>query len=108
LAMINACVSHEMRTPLNSIIAFNVQKEGLYKELREELSSNQGAPDIKVKCLLIVDQLEKGRQCQESSSSIIKFLVQDLLDFAQLKAGKFRKNITRFNIIETVKSVLRI
>jgi len=24
LAMINACVSHEMRTPLNSIIAFNV------------------------------------------------------------------------------------
>ena len=31
--MINACVSHEMRNPLNSIIALNIEKNELYKEL---------------------------------------------------------------------------
>ena len=33
LAMINACVSHELRNPLNSIIAQNIEKQYLYKEL---------------------------------------------------------------------------
>jgi signal transduction histidine kinase len=31
--MINACVSHEMRNPLNSIVAQNIEKKHLYKEL---------------------------------------------------------------------------
>jgi signal transduction histidine kinase len=30
-SMINACVSHELRNPLNSIIAKNFQKEALYE-----------------------------------------------------------------------------
>lgn len=35
LAMINACVSHELRNPLNSIIAQNIEKQHLYKELSQ-------------------------------------------------------------------------
>jgi signal transduction histidine kinase len=31
LSMINACVSHELRNPLNSIIATNIEKKHLYK-----------------------------------------------------------------------------
>ena len=38
LSMINACVSHEMRNPLNSIIAQNIEKEGMYKEINELVS----------------------------------------------------------------------
>mmetsp|Transcript_17577 Transcript_17577/g.27158 ORF Transcript_17577/g.27158 Transcript_17577/m.27158 type:complete len:100 (-) Transcript_17577:1055-1354(-) len=34
------------------------------------------------------------------------FMVQDLLDFAQIKAKKFRKNITEFNIRDAVESVM--
>jgi len=30
-------------------------------------------------------------------------MVLDLLDFAQIKAGKFRKNIKKFNIQEAVE-----
>ena len=30
LSMINACVSHEMRNPLNSIIAQNIEKKELH------------------------------------------------------------------------------
>jgi signal transduction histidine kinase len=33
LSMINACVSHEMRNPLNSIIAQNIEKKEVYQEL---------------------------------------------------------------------------
>ena len=35
LEMINACVSHEMRNPINSIIAQNLEKRHLYKEMEE-------------------------------------------------------------------------
>jgi signal transduction histidine kinase len=33
LSMINACVSHEMRNPLNSIIAQNIEKKQIYADL---------------------------------------------------------------------------
>ena len=36
------------------------------------------------------------------------FIVQDLLDYAQIKAGKFRKNITSFNIRESIEKVMCI
>jgi signal transduction histidine kinase len=38
----------------------------------------------------------------------MEFLVQDLLDFAQIKAGKFRKNIKLFNIKEAIDQVIAI
>ena len=38
----------------------------------------------------------------------MSFIVQDLLDFAQIKAGKFRKNIDSFNIIDSVEKVMCI
>lgn len=36
------------------------------------------------------------------------FLIQDLLDYAQIKAGKFRKNISKFNLREAVQQVMDI
>jgi hypothetical protein len=35
LSMINACVSHEMRNPLNSVIAQNIEKKEIYNQLNE-------------------------------------------------------------------------
>ena len=35
LAMINACVSHELRNPLNSIVAQNILKSTLYDEIEQ-------------------------------------------------------------------------
>ena len=34
--------------------------------------------------------------------------VQDLLDYAQINANKFRKNISRFNIIELIQNVIEM
>ena len=34
--------------------------------------------------------------------------VQDLLDYAQINAKKFRKNISKFNIKDLVENVIRM
>jgi len=36
------------------------------------------------------------------------FMVQDLLDMAQIKSDKFRKNINNFNIMNAVDAVINI
>ena len=36
-ALINACVSHELRNPLNSIIAQNIEKKFLFEQMKELL-----------------------------------------------------------------------
>ena len=41
----------------------------------------------------ILKELFTSNKVQSSSAKVIKYLIQDLLDFAQMKAGKFRKNI---------------
>ena len=38
--MSNACVSHEMRNPLNSICAMNDLKIDMYKQIRQESGHN--------------------------------------------------------------------
>ena len=35
-------------------------------------------------------------------------MVQDLLDWAQIKSNKFRKNIQNFNIIKAVEAVIQV
>ena len=42
--------------------------------------------------------IKESNQILHSSSCIIKYLIQDLLDFAQIKAGKFIKNVRQFDI----------
>mgnify|MGYP006107558917 CR=1 FL=1 len=43
-----------------------------------------------------------------SSTKILKFLVNDILDFSQLRAGKFRKDCGNFNIKESIEEVIMI
>jgi len=86
LSLINATVSHEMRNPLNSIIAQNVEKESLYAEIEATLaSSSQLGPEEASKVAglnRILSRLKEGLKVQESSASLMSFLVQDLLDYA--------------------------
>lgn len=45
---------------------------------------------------------------QQSSSDMMMFMVQDLLDYAQIKARKFRKQILRFDIRKSIEKVMCI
>ena len=56
----------------------------------------------------ILSDLNDGVYVQESSANLMKHLTQDLLDYAQIKAGKFRKNIAEFNIREAIEKVMCI
>jgi hypothetical protein len=42
--------------------------------------------------------MEQSNKIQDSSSNIMSFLVDDLLDFAQLNSGKFRRDISNFDL----------
>ena len=35
-------------------------------------------------------------------------MIKDLLDYAQIRAGKFRKSITTFNIMKSIEKVMAI
>ena len=56
----------------------------------------------------IIVKLINGFKVQDSSVNLLTFIVQDLLDFAQIKSGNFRKNINDFNILDAVEEVIMI
>ena len=110
-SLINACVSHELRNPLNSIIAKNIEKSALYLQLQKKLKlmdTNIQDKDNFKQCFDILDELVEGKKVQQNSAELMSFIIQDLLDFSQIKGDKFRKNNTVFNIEDTVEKVMCI
>ena len=62
--LINACVSHELRNPLNSIIAKNIEKSALYQRMlglfQQFETSFRDHPTFK-ECVKILEELDDGR-----------------------------------------------
>ena len=58
--------------------------------------------------LSILEQLNEGKEIQQNAAYVMNFMVQDLLDYAQIKAGKFRQNYQNFDIREAVKKVMSV
>ena len=86
-----------------------MQKEFLYKQLGEILSSTFLDKSIIVsKAKALLDELNSSLSVQMSSSQLIRFLVQDLLDYSQIRSKGFRKNNKQFNIITSVKQIMSI
>ena len=80
LSLINACVSHELRNPLNSLIAQNIEKTQLYETLQKKVDS---MPEpVREELRPILTRLKAGKKVQESSANLMRFLVQDCLDYA--------------------------
>ena len=73
--LINATVSHELRNPLNSLIAQNFEKDVLYKQLEEEVNILDLDSFVKGKMVRIVNKLKKGNRVQQSSANLMEFLV---------------------------------
>ena len=65
--IINACVSHELRNPLNSILATNIEKRALYAQLRaiiEDQKNFQEPKEFQNCCLQILDKLDDALTMQ--------------------------------------------
>eukprot|EP00347_Sterkiella_histriomuscorum_P014290 403361440 len=82
--MITATVSHDMRTPINAIT-------GLIDAL------NQLTKDAEQKKIIKVIK---------NSSKILSFLVNDILDFFQLKNGKFKSRLYKTDVKAAVQEIL--
>ena len=63
--MVNACVSHELRNPLNSIVAQNNLKKDIYKKLRKVIEDTR-----KVVNPLALEMMQKMSEELEESLKI--------------------------------------
>ncbi len=81
-----ATVSHELRTPLNAIMGFaEILGLGVYGSLSDE-------------------QLSAIRQISASTEELLN-MVNQLLDQAQIEAGRLRLNIASFSIHDIIERV---
>ena len=75
-ALINACVSHELRNPLNSIVAQNIEKKFLSKQMKDLLQNKSIKPvELRTRLLQLNKLMMEGLKINQSSSDIMCFLV---------------------------------
>jgi signal transduction histidine kinase len=87
---------------LNSISSQNIENKVLYEKISKILDS-EFIEDFQIENLKqILVKLKRGREVQYASTKLMNSLIQDLLDYAQIQAGKFRKNLKMFNLENTV------
>ena len=98
LETINATVSHEMRNPINSILSQNIKIEHCLNMLEAILEEDISIQEMKTKVNELIQTLKKSNKVQQSSTKLLNHTVNDLLTFAQINGGKFRKNLSNFNI----------
>ena len=75
LTIVNATVSHELRNPLNAIMAINMEKDLLYQKLGSLLDSGMSPKQIISETKVIYMKLMIGKKVHESSSHFMKYLI---------------------------------
>jgi signal transduction histidine kinase len=63
---------------------------------------------IKKELSLIYKQYSESVDIQSTSTRLLNFLVNDMLDFASVQSGKFRKECSNFNIKESIMEIMLI
>lgn len=106
LELVNACVSHEMRNPINGIFSMNIRVRDLLERLFLKFTARLGADDEEVE--LIRNELLQSIGVQESCTKLLNFYVADLLCLAQIEKGTFRKNISKFNLREAIEEIITV
>ena len=111
LSLINSTISHEMRNPLNSIInqckiIFAVCQN--FKAILQNNSLSSTAGFVVQQLAEIYEEVTKSITIMNSSSNLLLLNVEDILGYAQLKAGKFVKNVSKFNIKRAIDEIVSI
>ncbi|MBD2740083.1 ATP-binding protein [Coleofasciculus sp. FACHB-1120] len=78
-----ALMSHELRTPMNAILGFS---QLLMRQAQHQLGHNQ---------------LHMLERIFNSGKHLLK-LIEDILDFSKLEAGRLELNLEEFNLVELV------
>mmetsp|Transcript_2156 Transcript_2156/g.1923 ORF Transcript_2156/g.1923 Transcript_2156/m.1923 type:complete len:136 (-) Transcript_2156:607-1014(-) len=117
LQIMFSSVSHEFRTPLNAFMNASALMKTSFDEFcrsinREERklyngSMNKGFLQSKGSCKL-VENFNKFYKISYASSSILLYLVEDILDLAKIEAGTFTLNIQPFKLKELMEEMYDI
>ena len=102
----NAMVSHDMRNPLNGIIATLDKMEGTIAQIDEAVSKLPGPEKefLKERTNVLKDCTSVINSCTKQLS----LTVNDMLSLAQLDSNKFRIKLESFDIRDSVQEVINI
>ena len=109
--MINATVSHEMRNPLNSIYSQNVNNKQINEKMMKFIAIEMDhlpIEEIKSRLKSFSEEYLESAKIQTSSTKLLTYLVNDILDLSQINSGKFRIDSSVFNICEAIDEIISI
>ena len=64
--------------------------------------------ELRNKLQTIKDEQAQSLMIQDSSQKLLSFIVHDMLDFAQINQGNFRKNVHEFNLKDAIDELTNI
>ncbi len=95
-----ASVSHDLRTPLTSLVGFN--KLNLQRIERQVVPAVQEAPRAR----RAIDKVVADMRVMAYEAERLGRLVNDLLDLSKLEAGKLELNMSPFDIATVVEAAI--
>jgi len=72
------------------------------------LQSELSIEVLRTKLQRFLSEMEECYSIQDSSSRFLAYEINDMLDFSQLKQGKFRKNVTAFDTRASIDEIVKI
>lgn len=105
-------VSHELRNPLNSIIMQQDSQHVYMKEMKKILGDENSMAHDLIKCRekikVIFDEMLESCKISKTSSKLMLYNVEDLLDYGQMESGNFRKNIQQFDVKKAIQEIINV
>lgn len=96
-----------MRNPLNSIINLTKDLQNKIEKFKKIIDKESNVY-IKFQMEEFLDELVLNCKKQNSSSKLLLFFVNDILDFTQIRANKLKKNIEEFNVNTAIDEIISI
>jgi signal transduction histidine kinase len=105
-------VSHELRNPLNCIMMQQDSQHVYLKQMKEVLFQENADPsnltNCKGKLTDIFNEMWESCKISKTSSKLMLYNVEDLLDYGQLESGNFRKNIELFDVRKSIQEIINV
>lgn len=108
LVLINMCISHELKNPLNSLIALSYLNASLVKKLKQALNDDRSVniDQLRKTARDILKEIDDCTINQSNDLDLINFILHNFQDYSSIKSGKFQKKLKKFNICEAVQKVM--
>jgi K+-sensing histidine kinase KdpD len=87
----------------------NLKLREIIQMLKDVAESQETDVDV-IKDFLqeVVTESLECLSVNDSSTKLLNYFVNDILSFAQISGGKFRKDVSTFNIKEAIQEVISI